>query len=236
MKRRPNLLVLASHGGSGFENLVLASRGHDPVLNATIVAMGCNNSRGKAKVWERADRLGIRSLHLPKVVRTGEYFRHIIHELDVDFIALSGWMCEVPIQEHPGRGPGLDPRKTFNIHPGPLPRYGGNGMYGEHVHNAVWRDLQDGNTTRSAVSMHFVNYNPPSTERRYDTGPVFFEHTVMLQEDDTPEDIAARVNAEEHRWQPSVTDLVVKGEISWDGIDPKSLITPNVPWFQQANL
>ena len=119
---------------------------------------------------------------------------------------------------------GLDPKKTFNIHPGPIPRFGGNGMYGHYVHEAVMeayknRESDSQPVTHSAVTMHFVIPG-------YDRGPVFFAHLVEILPIDDADTLAKRVNEAEHLWQPIVTNKVLSGEIYWDGVDPKSLHSP----------
>jgi folate-dependent phosphoribosylglycinamide formyltransferase PurN len=126
-----------------------------------------------------------------------------------DFVALCGWLKLVA---------GLDPKTTFNIHPGPLPEFGGKGLWGHFVHEAVLKAYKQGKITHSAVSMHFVT-------PEFDEGPVFFTHPVPIEPDDTPETLAARVNQAEHEWQPKIANKVVHGEIAWDGKSPESLMT-----------
>jgi phosphoribosylglycinamide formyltransferase-1 len=115
---------------------------------------------------------------------------------------------------------GLDPSVTFNIHPGPLPEFGGAGMYGHHVHEAVIAAFGRGEITHSAVCMHFAT-------SEYDRGPIFFRHNVKIEGDDTPDSIGSRVNKCEHRWQPEITNLVVYREITWNGRDFDSLRYPS---------
>ncbi len=147
--------------------------------------------------------------------RTAESYKQLAQDCKADFVALSGWLKLVR---------GLDPRTTFNIHPGPLSRipilnFGGPGMHGHKVHEAVLEAYRKGITAFSAVSMHFVT-------EEYDRGPVFFEYPVRIEENDTADTLAARVNAAEHEWQPRITDMVVRGLIRWDGKDPNSLVVP----------
>lgn len=209
MKSKPRLLVFASGsatgGGSGFEKLVVASR--EGVLDADIVAVVSNYLRGGIR--ERASRLGISFIHFPGPWTEVEY-KEIKARIGFDFAALSGWLKLVK---------GLDPKITFNIHPGPLPDFGGPRMYGHYVHEAVLKAYRDGVITHSAVSMHFVT-------EEYDRGPVFFRKPVEIKPEDTAGEIGNRVNAQEHIWQPRITNLVVRGEISWDGKNPNSLRVP----------
>ena len=213
---KPRILVFASGsaegGGSGFEKLVLASR--KGPLEADIVAVVSNHANGGVRT--RADNLGIPFLHFAKPW-TSEAYQKFAMESGADFFALSGWLKLVA---------GFDPamrfnsRTVFNIHPGPLPDFGGPGLYGHHVHEAVMAAHGRGEITHSAVSMHFVT-------GEYDRGPVFFRCNVKINDDDTPDSIGTRVNQQEHLYQPKITSMVVNGLIKWDGIDPNSLEVPS---------
>lgn len=203
---KPKLIIFASGtkegGGSGFENLVHASQ--NGILNAEIVGVVSNHENGGVR--ERADRLQIPFIYFP-TPWTAEKYREITK--GSNFVALSGWLKMVT---------GLSSKTTFNIHPGPLPRFGGDGMYGHHVHEAVMEAYKNAEVTHSAVSMHFVTEG-------YDRGPIFFQKEVPILPNDTAETLAKRVNEAEHKWQPIVTNQVLSGEISWDGFDPKTLIS-----------
>jgi len=212
----PKLIVFASGtkegGGSGFENLVQASRAG--VLDAEIVAVVSNHENGGVR--EKAARLGI-----PFVYFSGpfdaEHYASVLQKTAIraEWIALSGWLKLVT---------GLDPRRTFNIHPALLSqlggRFGGHGMYGHRVHEAVAEALAKGEITESGFTMHFVT-------DEMDRGPVFFEHRVPLTKGMTADEIAQAVNKAEHEWQPKITNMVVHGEIIWDGKNPASLVVPS---------
>ena len=207
--QKPKLLLFASGsaagGGSGFENLVHKAK--DGALDANIVAVVSNHEHGGVR--RRADELSVPFIYFSKPWDESRY-RHIAEESGAEFFALSGWLKHVV---------GLDPRLTFNIHPGPLPEFGGRGMYGHHVHEAVIAAFGRGEITHSAVCMHFVT-------PEYDQGPVFFRHNVKIQKGDIPESLGTRVNIYEHRYQPAITNLVIRREIRWDGCNPDSLKYP----------
>lgn len=209
---KPKILVFASgtaeDGGTGFKKLVEASR--NGILDAQIIGVVSNHERGG--VWEKASELNIPFIHfVGKWTAAG--YQHIAKEWKADFFALSGWLKLVS---------GLDPRTNFNsktvfnIHPGPLPEFGGPGLYGHHVHEAVMRAFREDKVTHSAVSMHFVT-------GEYDRGPVFFQAPVKIEANDTPETLARRVNRCEHLHQAEITNLVVNGFIRWDGISHQSV-------------
>jgi len=240
---KPQIIVFASgtknndlnkQGGSGFENLVVASRlrqgfdgqGRTGALDADIVAVVSNQENGGVR--ERADRLGVPFIHFnptnylliranKQVVGSGDsqVYKDILHKSGAEWIALSGWYKQVK---------GLDPRRTFNIHPALLSfdggRFGGLGMYRQHIHEAVKVALGAGEITESGFTMHFVT-------DEYDRGPAFFEYRVPLRPGMSALEIEKAVNMAEHEWQPKITNMVVHGEIRWDGKNPKSLVVPN---------
>ena len=219
MNKKPRLIVFASGskvgGGSGFEHLVENARAG--VLRADIVAVVSNYEFGGVR--QKADGLKVPFVYFPESWDEQGY-KKIIRNYEADFVALSGWLKMVR---------GLDSTKTFNIHPAFLPRFGGKGMYGIHVHEAVIEAFKKGEITQTAVSMHFVT-------EKYDEGPVFFEFPIIVRKDDTPETLQKRVLEYEHGWQSFITDLVVNGEISWDGKNRKSLKVPLGYRFLPANL
>ena len=210
---RPKLIVFASGtkdgGGSGFENLVDHSRGGD--LDADIVAVVSNHESGGVRA--RAELLGVPFIYFPGPYDAAHY-QAIVADAGAQWTALSGWLKLAS---------GLDPKKTFNIHPALLSfqhgRFGGPGLYGHHVHEAVKAAFDAGEVTESGFTMHF-------TTDEYDRGPIFFEYRVPLKRGMDADDIAKAVNMEEHRSQPKITNLVVHGEIRWDGKDPGTLTVP----------
>lgn len=206
------LIIFASgseeEGGSGFQHLVEASR--KGLLEASIVAVVSNHQKGG--VWKRAQKLDIPFEYFSGPYHAQEY-RAIVEEYQAEWVALSGWLKLVR---------GLDATRTINIHPGPLPQFGGKGMYGEYVHKAVLEAYHRGEVQHSEVVMHFVT-------ERYDEGPIFFRYPVPILENDTSQTLGARVNAAEHEFQSWVTNLVVQGHIRWDGVDSRTLGVP--PWY-----
>ncbi|MFA6341185.1 MAG: formyltransferase family protein [Candidatus Paceibacterota bacterium] len=212
------LLIFASGdkvgGGSGFQKLVESVR--DGSLNADIVGVVSNNAEGG--VWKRAQELGIPFFHFPGPY-TAENYQSYVAKTRADFIALSGWLKLVT---------GLPPERTMNIHPGPLPRFGGKGMYGHHVHEAVMEAFRRGEVFYSEVCMHFVT-------KEFDKGPVFFRCLVDISSDETPETLAKRVNEAEHKYQSYFTSLVVNGKIYWDGKDPGTLVG-DMEWDFRSRL
>lgn len=124
--------------------------------------------------------------------QTTDILKKLEHH-QINFIALAGFLWKVPqylISAYPGR--------IVNIHPALLPAYGGKGMYGKYVHEAVFnsRDLQSG------MTVHFVNEN-------YDEGAIIFQSTCTVGDADSPEEIARRVLLLEHQYYPQVIEEVL---------------------------
>ncbi len=204
-----NLIIFASgtetDGGTGAANLVRKL----PNVNVVIVS---NHVRGGVR--READANGVPFYYFPGPYTT-EGYRELIYEIsenmDVDvgdwWHALSGWFKKVYW---------LPPARTFNIHPAPLPQFAG--MYGEKLHRMVWDAYQKGEITEGEIVMHFVT-------EKYDDGPVFFRTPLPLRGIKTYEDYRKIVRIHEHNFQPRLAELVMNGDISWDGVNPESLRT-----------
>jgi phosphoribosylglycinamide formyltransferase-1 len=212
MKTQSRSLVWASgtvnpdKGGSGFENLVdKARRG---ILDTTIVGVVSHHANGSVRA--RAERLDVPFIHF-KGPRTMEAHQDIVRRSSADFSLCSGYLKPVI---------GLDPSTTINIHPGPLPHFGGQGMYGEHVHQAVMAAFWRGDLTHTAMCMHFVT-------PEYDKGPVFYRLNIAIRHDDTPESLGKRVNNYELAMQPLITHLIVTRKITWSGNQADSIVYPD---------
>lgn len=210
MGTKPKLLVFASGtetgGGSGFDQLVLNTQ--QALLNAEIVGVVSNHNHGGVRRYADQHRIPFFCF---SSAWTAENYQWIVESFGAEWVALSGWLKLTS---------GLDPKRTFNIHPGPLPEFGGKGMFGRHVHEAVIAAFKRGEIRASAVSMHFVT-------DEYDRGPVFLEFPIAIGSTDTPKTLAMKVNKMEHVLQTYGTNLVVNGRIGWDGSDPKSLFYPS---------
>ena len=120
----------------------------------------------------------------------------LLVELDkrnIDFIVLAGFLWLIPpylIQHYPNR--------IINIHPALLPKYGGKGMYGHFVHEAVHLAKE----THSGITIHYVN-------EKYDEGSIVFQERCEILPSDQPEDIARKVQVLEHYYYPTVIDQLV---------------------------
>ena len=195
---KKRVLVFASGdakgGGSGFQELVEFSRTDPPILDAEIVGVVSHHEQGGVR--KRADGFGVPFKFWPGPFHAAEY-QFYVKEFAADFVMCSGWLKLVK---------GLDPETTINIHPGPLPQFGGPGMYGHHVHEAVIAAYKRGEITQSAVTMHFV-------DEIFDHGPIIFKIPVIIRPDDDHETLAKRVNEKERAWQGFILNCVIRGDI-----------------------
>jgi phosphoribosylglycinamide formyltransferase 1 len=203
-KTHPSILVFASGtktgGGSGFETMVKAARARPPILGAGICAVITSHFEGG--VWHKAKALGVHSEYWAGPY-LAEGYQNFVKYFNADYIMLSGWLKLVA---------GLDPARTINIHPGPLPRFGGPKLYGHYVHEGVMAAYHRGEITHTAVTMHFV-------DPIYDHGAILFALPIPIEPGDTPETLAARVNRAEHEWQPRVLNYVVHGQVRLVGTE-----------------
>ena len=154
-----------------------------------IVLILCNNP--KAGVLERAKNLAIPS----KVFDKKTFFdtREILDLLinhEVELVVLAGFLWKIPDYLIAGF-----PKKMINIHPALLPKYGGKGMYGMHVHQAVYNAQEK----ESGITIHYVN-------DQYDEGEVIFQTHCELSPQDSPEEIAQKVQQLEHKYFPKVIE------------------------------
>jgi len=174
--------------------MVEQSRTEPPILDAEIVAVVSNYPSGG--VYQRAKALSIPFEYWPGPF-TAEGYGRLMKKYDAFWVMCSGWKKLVR---------GLNPAWTVNIHPGPLPEFGGPGMYGHHVHEAVMKAFHEGRIKQSAVTMHFV-------DEEFDHGATIREIPVLIRAEDTSETLAARVNKIEHAWQSYLLNKVVHWRI-----------------------
>jgi phosphoribosylglycinamide formyltransferase-1 len=159
------------------------------------VKIGCIlSNRPDAFVLERAKNLGIPSYTFSREEYYGS--KKVLQLLEVnavDYIILAGFLWLVPdylLKAFPGR--------IINIHPALLPKYGGKGMYGMKVHEAV---IANGEK-ESGITIHYVDEN-------YDEGDIIFQAKCEVRSDDTPETLAKRIHQLEHSNYPKVIDRLV---------------------------
>jgi phosphoribosylglycinamide formyltransferase-1 len=173
------IAIFASGAGSNARKIIEHFSQHPKIRIELIV---CN--KPQAGVLNIADEHGIPTLILDKeqFFRGNAYVDEFKAD-DIDFIVLAGFLWKVPnalIHAYP--------EKIVNIHPALLPKYGGKGMYGNLVHEAVIANKE----TESGISIHVV-------DEVYDHGKIVFQAKCEVRTDDTPESLAARIHELEHK-------------------------------------
>ncbi len=197
------LVALVSGGGTTLQNLI--DRQAAGTLSAEIV--GVLSSRAGVQGIERATRAGI---PVEVVVRhpghqpaTHEAFSarvwNAVRAFQPDLVCMAGWLHLLPI-------PKEFHHRVLNIHPSLLPAFGGKGMYGRHVHEAV---LEYGAKV-SGCTVHFADDS-------YDTGPILVQKCVPVLEDDVAETLAARVFQAECEAYPEAIELLATGRVRVQG-------------------
>lgn len=194
------LAVLASGGGTTLQNLVdrIADGSLDAQVNVVIA------SKPGIKALDRAANAKIMNFVVErKQYASVEEFSQPIFKLcddaGVDLICLAGWLSMVSI-------PPRYQHRIMNIHPALLPAFGGKGMYGHHVHEAV---LAHG-CKLSGCTVHFV-------DEQYDNGPIIVQRACPVLEGDTPDTLAARVFEQEKVAFPEAIRLFQQGRLKVEG-------------------
>ncbi|CAN5366193.1 phosphoribosylglycinamide formyltransferase [soil metagenome] len=189
MAQRARVAVFASGAGTNLAAMLayLSALGEQRAADIVLVI----SDRASAGALERASERGIRSAVLRNASDGGEILQLLTGER-VDLIALAGYLRLLPaavVADYRNR--------VLNVHPAPLPRFGGPGMYGRRVHEAV---LTAG-VSESGVTVHFV-------DEEYDRGAVLAHWPVPIVPGDTAESLAQRVLATEHVVYPRVLEMV----------------------------
>lgn len=188
MKKR--IAIFASGSGSNAQKLMEYFKHSNDIEIALVLT---NNP--DAYVLQRADNFEIPS----HVFDRNEFYKtdivvDLLKNLDIDLIVLAGFLWLIPlnlIQEYPGR--------IVNIHPAILPNYGGKGMYGDHVHNAI---LAAGEA-EGGITIHYVNEN-------YDEGEYIYQAKYKIDKDDNLEMIKFKGQQLEHQHYPRVVESILR--------------------------
>jgi phosphoribosylglycinamide formyltransferase-1 len=182
--QKMNAAVFASGSGSNAENLIRFFEKRDDLNIALVVS-----NKPDARVLERAKRLGVPFQYVsPKAIREDDGLTELLKQYQIDIVILAGFLQLVPaylIQLFPGR--------IVNIHPALLPKYGGKGMYGMHVHQAVVAAGE----RETGITIHEVN-------EHYDEGKVIFQASCAVLKTDSPEEVANKIHELEYKHFPLV--------------------------------
>ncbi len=193
-----NIAFLASYNGSNMQAIVNACKSGK--LQAKPAVIISNNSKSGALL--RARQEGIPCYHISRKTHPApndldQAILNVLITHEVDIVVLAGYMKKL--------GPMTLKRfsgSVLNTHPALLPKFGGKGMFGRHVHEAV---IAAGET-ETGVTIHIVDHN-------YDTGPIIAQTRVPVLPEDTPETLTDRVLEQEHTLFPETLQKIISGEI-----------------------
>ncbi|ULC59618.1 phosphoribosylglycinamide formyltransferase [Flaviramulus sp. BrNp1-15] len=186
MKR---IVIFASGSGTNAENLIKFFHNRD---NASVIQVITNNPH--AKVLERCKNLKISALSFNRIAfyKTNDVL-NILKASKPDLIVLAGFLWKFPENIL-----NAFPNKVINIHPALLPKYGGKGMYGMYVHEAVVAN----NEIETGITIHYVNEN-------YDEGATIFQAKCEVLPTDSVEDVAAKIHKLEMEHFPKVVEKLL---------------------------
>ncbi|MCX7696382.1 MAG: phosphoribosylglycinamide formyltransferase [Bacteroidales bacterium] len=185
--------IWASGNGSNAENIVRFFQNHPYIKVDNILT-----NKIDAGVIIKAKNLGIPCFYFPsKDFTNGEKILTFLQKNKVSHIVLAGFLIRVPesiIQKFRN--------KIINIHPALLPKYGGKGMYGRYVHEAVIKDKQ----TKSGITIHLV-------DEEYDHGKIVFQYEIDLDENESPESLEHKIHSLEYQFYPVVIEKWIMGKL-----------------------
>ena len=184
------LAIFVSGGGTNCENIIRHFQGNEHVSIPIVVS-----SSADAYAITRAHNLGVATTVITRKQLNEEPDRVFAATEGCDYIILAGFLPKVPeylIERFPNR--------IINIHPALLPKFGGKGMWGHHVHEAV----KAAGETESGITIHYVN-------AELDQGEHIAQYSTPLSPDDTAEDIADKVHVLEMKYFPNVIEQVIFG-------------------------
>ena len=186
MKR---IVIFASGSGTNAENII--KHFQDSGLAKVIHVL---SNKKDAKVLDRAKVLGVANSSFSKndLLETNTIY-DLMLQLNPDLIVLAGFLLKFPENII-----SAFPNKIINVHPALLPKYGGKGMYGSHVHKAVVAN----NEVVSGITIHYVN-------EHYDEGNIIFQADTQLVSTDTFEDVAAKIHVLEQKHFPLVIEQLL---------------------------
>lgn len=187
MKR---IVIFASGSGTNAENIIRFFQDRD---NASVIQVLTNNPH--AKVLDRCKALKISALSFNRIAFTqSNDVLNLLLTNNPDLIVLAGFLWKFPefiLNEFPD--------KVINIHPALLPKYGGKGMYGMHVHEAVVANKE----SETGITIHYVNQN-------YDEGRIIFQAKCSVSSGDTAKDVASKIHQLEMKHFPIVINEILE--------------------------
>ena len=192
--KKINIAIFVSGSGSNCENLIRYFEGSERIATPLVIS-----NKADAYALVRAYKLGVPAAVISKTeLNDPEVMLPLLHKYDIHFIVLAGFLPLIPdflIAAYP--------RKIVNLHPALLPKFGGKGMWGHHVHEAV----KAAGETETGMTVHYVT---PVC----DAGEIIAQYKVALSPEDTVDDIAAKEHELEMRFFPQIVEKTIFSEKS----------------------
>ncbi|MCC6384558.1 MAG: phosphoribosylglycinamide formyltransferase [Bacteroidia bacterium] len=186
------LAVFASSEGTNAENIIRYFTGHPSIQVGLVVS-----DRANAPVLQRASKLAVKTIVLkPGQPADASYLLNLLTEYKIDGIILAGYLRKIP-QAVTSRFE----NRILNIHPALLPDFGGKGMYGMRVHEAVINAKKQ----ESGITIHYVNEN-------YDEGQIIFQTKVKVVDQDTPQSLSDKIRKLELLYYPKIIEKTLGAE------------------------
>ena len=185
------IAILASGEGTNAERIIRYFLEKRTAEVALVIV-----NKAQAGVLKRAERLSVPSLILTAQEFADGKVLETLHQYHIDFIVLAGFLLKVPdaiLHDYPNN--------IVNIHPALLPKFGGKGMYGSRVHQAVIASHEK----KSGITIHYIN-------EQYDEGNTIFQATCPVLPTDTPDTLATRVHQLEYEYFPRVIEATILGK------------------------
>jgi phosphoribosylglycinamide formyltransferase-1 len=184
------IVLFASGNGTNAENIMTY---FDTSNAVSVVGVFTNNS--EAKVIERAKKFKVPTFVFNKSALSDDTVLNQLKQLQPDLIVLAGFLLKFPIHII-----NEFPNKVINIHPALLPNYGGKGMYGMHVHQAVLENKEK----ETGITVHYVN-------EHFDEGEFIFQTNITIENCTNAEEIAQKINELEMKHFPKVIERFLEG-------------------------
>ena len=188
---KKRMAIFASGTGSNAINLIGHFAGHEAIEIGFVLS-----NKKDAPVLESANELGIETLYFSNSeVSQGEFLIELCEKHQIDYIVLAGYLRLIPGDFIEAFSEGI-----INLHPSLLPNYGGKGMYGRNVHNAVLENKEK----ESGITVHFVN-------QKFDEGRIIAQFRCPISSTDTVQDLEGKIRSLEQNYLPIVVEKTLMG-------------------------
>ena len=189
MSSLKQIAIFASGTGTNAQKIIEYFRNNKSIKVALIL---CNRPNAGVLTIAQKEKIPFIIIEKEKFF-SGDYYLNILKEKKIDFLVLAGFLWMLPsnlIKTYSG--------KIINIHPALLPKYGGKGMFGNHIHEEVIKNKEK----ESGITIHFA-------DEIYDHGQIIFQAKCIIKENETAESLAKKIHSLEHKNFPKTIELII---------------------------